>query len=98
MDGILNIEHIPAEGRGEFILLKDNQEVGELTYIHHPPAIIINHTEIKEEHRGNKWGNLLIDKAVAFCRANQLKIIAFCPFVKYRLEQNPAYADVISKE
>lgn len=67
--------------KGAFYIEIDNNKVAEMTYSHaEPNKIIIDHTEVSDTLKGQGVGYKLIDAAVEYMRANNLKVIPLCPF------------------
>lgn len=58
--------------------------------------IIVDHTSVSDEFRGQGVGDQLLDKVIQYARENQKKVIPLCPFVKARMLKFPEkYADVL---
>lgn len=53
------------------------------------------HTEVPPELGGRGIGSKLIKGALDQVRAEGLKVIAECPFVKAYIEKHPDYADLL---
>lgn len=67
--------------KGSFYIEIDNNKVAEMTYSHaEPNKIIIDHTEVSDTLKGQGVGYKLVDAAVEYMRANNLKVIPLCPF------------------
>ena len=58
-------------------------------------VITIVHTEVPPELGGKGIGSKLIKGALDQVRADGLKAIAQCPFVKAYIEKHPEYADLV---
>ena len=58
-------------------------------------VITFIHTEVPPELGGKGIGSRLIKGALDQVRADGLKVIAQCPFVKAFIEKNPAYQDLL---
>jgi predicted GNAT family acetyltransferase len=58
-------------------------------------AITFIHTEVPPELGGKGIGSKLIKGALGQVRADGLKVIAQCPFVKAYIEKHPDYADLL---
>ena len=58
-------------------------------------VITFVHTEVPPELGGKGIGSKLIKGALDQVRADGLKVIAQCPFVKAFIEKNPAYQDLL---
>ena len=59
-------------------------------------VITFVHTEVPPELGGRGIGSKLIKGALDQVRADGLKVIAQCPFVKAYIEKNPAYRDLLT--
>jgi predicted GNAT family acetyltransferase len=58
-------------------------------------VITFIHTEVPPELGGKGVGSQLIKGALDQVRADGLKVIAQCPFVKAYIEKHPDYADLL---
>ena len=58
-------------------------------------VITFVHTEVPPELGGKGIGSKLIRGALDQVRAEGLKVIAQCPFVKGFIDKNPAYQDLL---
>jgi uncharacterized protein len=58
-------------------------------------VITFVHTEVPPELGGKGIGSRLIEGALDQVRADGLKVIAQCPFVKAFIEKHPDYADLL---
>ena len=58
-------------------------------------VITFVHTEVPPELGGKGIGSQLIKGALDQVRADGLKVIAQCPFVKAYIEKHPEYADLL---
>jgi predicted GNAT family acetyltransferase len=58
-------------------------------------VITFVHTEVPPELGGKGIGSKLIKGALDQVRAEGLKVIAQCPFVKAYIEKHPEYADLL---
>ncbi|THD75160.1 MAG: N-acetyltransferase [Bradyrhizobium sp.] len=58
-------------------------------------VITFVHTEVPPELGGKGIGSKLIKGALDQVRAERLKVIAQCPFVKAFIGKNPAYQDLL---
>jgi uncharacterized protein len=93
----LAVRHVPAPPRGAFVIERDGRRLAEMTYVRAGATrVIIDHTQVDEALRGEGAGMRLLEAAVAWTRAEQLKVIATCPFAKAMLERSPALQDVLA--
>ena len=84
--------------KGMFYVSNDEKIVAEMVYtMPSPDKMIIEHTEVSEELKGQNVGFQLVKTAVEFARANNIKIIPLCPFANSVFKRKPEFADVLSK-
>lgn len=91
------IIHEEQGQKGRFYLSADQGELGEMTYVYAgPDKIIIDHTEVKPELKGQNAGKKLLEAAVSWAREKGLKILPLCPFAKAVMMKNrELYEDVL---
>lgn len=94
----MEIKHFEKGGRGGFIVRGDEgKRVAELIYsVAGERGIIIDHTEVNEDMRGQDVGESLLAAAVAYARDNGLKVYATCPFALAKLRETAEYSDVFA--
>ncbi|GGE99350.1 hypothetical protein SAMN05443634_102286 [Chishuiella changwenlii] len=81
---------------GVFELLNDDDNaVGELTFMLKEEQMIINHTGVNPELRGQGLAEKLVLEAVNYARKENLKIIPFCSYVSVYIGKHPEVQDVI---
>ena len=61
-------------------------------------VITFVHTEVPPELGGKGIGSRLIKGALDQVRADGLKVIAQCPFVKAFIDKHPDYADLLKSQ
>ena len=61
-------------------------------------VITFEHTEVPAELGGKGVGSSLVRGALDQVRADGLKVVAQCPFVKAWIGKNPTYADLLKSE
>jgi len=93
----LKIEQEDNGNKGRFYIQAEGKQLGEMTYVYAgPEKIIIDHTEVGEELKGQGAGKKLVDAAADWARENGIKILPLCPFAKATMMKNKeAYADVL---
>ncbi len=95
----MHIQHKEEEGRGSFVINKNDKVVAEMTYtLPSRGKIIIDHTEVDDVLRGKNVGNELVDYAVDYARKKGLKVIPVCPFVKAVFDKKGRIRDVLSHD
>ena len=93
----MDIKHEILDYKGRFYFEIDNVQKAEMTYSSAgPDKIIIDHTEVDEDIKGQGVGYKLVDGAVNYARANNKKIMPLCPFARavFR-KKSEAYKDVL---
>lgn len=87
------------EEKNRFVLLNDEaKEIGEMTWSDAGPDImIIDHTFVEPEYRGQKLEEKLVLNGVELARREGKKIIPLCPYAKKEFERKPEYQDVLRK-
>ncbi len=95
----MNIQQRKDGNKGAFFIEENGKELGEMTYsMAGPSLMIIDHTEVDDVLKGQNAGMQLLNKAVDFARANQLKVIPLCPFANAMFKKKPdVYGDVLHK-
>jgi predicted GNAT family acetyltransferase len=85
-----------GETKGRYTLIRNGAEA-ELTYsILSPTQIIADHTGVPNALRGSGAGLELVQRLVADARAEGVKIVALCPFVRAQARKHPEWADVFA--
>ncbi|EOL43561.1 GNAT family N-acetyltransferase [Enterococcus caccae] len=87
------------EEQDRFVLFNDeDQEIGEMTWSNAGDhMMIIDHTFVDPEYRGQKLAEKLVEKGVEKARREEKKIIPLCPFAKKEFDTKPEYEDVLRK-
>ena len=71
-----------------FELVRDGQ-LAFLNYERRRDALVLVHTEVPASLRGRHIGDILIKAALDAAKADGLRIVALCPFVKAYLRKHP---------
>lgn len=86
----MNIEHEESDTKGTFFIKDATSKIAELTYSKAGDSkIIIDHTEVSDEHRGEGLGKILVARMAKYAHENELEIIPLCPYAKTVLARNP---------
>lgn len=90
------IQHKDGNSKGSFFIEEDGETKAEITYSKAgSDKIIIDHTEVSDEFRGQNIGNELVEHAVNYARDNELTVIPLCPFAKSVIERDESLQDVL---
>lgn len=96
------IHHKHLDNRGKFFILSDDEDeemLAEIIYINHDPTtMIIEHTEVSEELKGQNIGYQLVSSAVEHARIHRMKIIPICPFAKAVMNKKPEFRDMLAED
>jgi predicted GNAT family acetyltransferase len=91
----MEIEHDDI-ARRFFVEFPDGQS--ELTYGETSPGVVnFWHTETSPNLRGRGLAGRVTETAMLWARANNLTVIAGCPYVAGWLRRHPDYADLESR-
>lgn len=92
----MDITHEQEDNKGLFIAASDGKKAGEMTYSRAgDQLIIIDHTDVEEDFRGQGVGDKLVREAVQFARDNNIKIVPLCPFARSVFRKNEDISDVL---
>jgi hypothetical protein len=82
--------------KGMFFVENNGNILAEMVYsMPTPEKMIIEHTEVSDELKGQKVGYQLVHTAVEYARTHNIKIVPLCPFANAVFKRKPEYADVL---
>ena len=61
-------------------------------------TIVMTHTEVPGELRGQGYGEKLARGALDIVRKRSLKVVPRCPFIRKFIEKNPDYQNLLANE
>jgi hypothetical protein len=94
----MKIQRTEDGDRGKFFIGENDRQIGLMTYKKSGDAvIIIDHTEVDSNHRGEGLGEDLVAAAVEFARENDLKIVPTCPFAAKVIDEKPEFQVVLAE-
>jgi predicted GNAT family acetyltransferase len=94
----MQIEHKKVGTKGLFYVAGTKEPLAKMIYtMASPDKMIIEHTEVGEELKGQNVGFQLVKTAVEFARTNGIKILPLCPFANSVFKRKPEFADVLAK-
>ena len=73
----------------------DGELAGFTRYRRTPDAVVFVHTEIDDAHEGKGLGGQLARGALDDVRAQGLKVVAECPFIKAWIGKHEDYQDLL---
>ena len=91
------IQHKQTDNGGIFFVPGEDEDyAAELTYAaSDPTTMIIDHTEVADELRGQNIGYQLVHAAVEYARSHHMKILPVCRFAKAIIDKKPEFQDVV---
>jgi predicted GNAT family acetyltransferase len=84
--------------RGAFYIDRDGERLASLTFSAGPDGklVMLDHTEVSDALRGQGIARKLVEAAVAWARANDVKLVAVCPFARAVFDKVPELRDVLA--
>ena len=94
----MEVQHREDGKKGAFYVEIDGEEKALMTYTYAgPKKIIIDHTEVDDNLRGEGVGYKLVDASVNFVRKKDIKVVPLCPFAAAVFKKkHDAYSDVLA--
>ncbi|MET3430264.1 putative GNAT family acetyltransferase [Actinoplanes tereljensis] len=89
----IEVRDNPAQHR--FELLVDGSVAGLAAYRLREGAIVITHSEVNREFRGQGLGNELAQRTLELLRSRGDKVVPVCPFFAKYVVEHPTYDDII---
>jgi uncharacterized protein len=90
-DRKVTIEREELNGSHEFVLRIDGERFGFLEFTRPDAGVMrIEYVEVSPELRGTGLGKQLVEKAVAFARAGNLKVVPICSYARAVIQRDPA--------
>lgn len=92
----MEIKRVQEGQKGYFSMMDQDIEAGRITYTYAGETkIIIDHTDVSDEYRGQSIGKKIVLEIVDFARTNHIKILPLCPFAKSVFDKSPEIKDVL---
>lgn len=92
----MEIKHRENAHKGSFYVEENNTVLAELSYsFAGADKLILDQTNVSTKLKGKKIGNSLIEAAVNYSKAKNIKIVPLCPFAKDLIENTPEFRDVL---
>ncbi len=93
---MIEIKQIQSGTKGFFGAFDGNKEAGRMSYtLAGKSTIIIDHTEVNNEYRGQNIGKRILMEVINYARENKIKIIPLCPFAKSVFDRTEEIRDVL---
>ncbi|MBJ8441442.1 GNAT family N-acetyltransferase [Acinetobacter junii] len=92
----MNIKQSDDTKHGTFEIFDADVKAGEMAYTWAGDSmLIIDHTDVEDQFRGQGIGRRLLDALVAFAREREIKVIPLCPFSKSVFDKDQTIHDVL---
>ncbi|WP_151958921.1 GNAT family N-acetyltransferase [Acinetobacter junii] len=92
----MNIKQSDNTKHGTFEIFDADVKAGEMAYTWAGDSmLIIDHTDVEDQFRGQGIGRQLLDALVAFAREREIKVIPLCPFSKSVFDKDQSIHDVL---
>jgi len=93
---LIEIEH-NKEKKGYFAALDDDKTAGSIYYtLAGETRMILDHTEVNDDYRGQGIGKKILMHIVDYARENKIQIIPLCPFAKSVFDKTESIRDVLT--
>ena len=94
----IEIKQEDQGNHGRYVLVVDGKEAGEVDYRMHEGRRVFIHTEVADEYEGQGLASKLAVHVLDAARAEGLKIIPQCPYIRGYIERHPEYADLVDND
>ena len=89
------VEHHAGASQFE---IRTDAGIALLRYAAKNGALDLLHTEVPEAFQGRGYGGALVRAALDYARAQNLRIVPTCPFVRTFITRHPEHADLIAPQ
>jgi uncharacterized protein len=93
---VSDIEVRDNPDRHRFELLRDGALAGLADYRDRNGAVVVIHSEVDPEFRGQGLGNVLAQRTLDQLRERGVKVVPACPFFAKYVSEHPEYADLVA--
>jgi predicted GNAT family acetyltransferase len=94
---MIEIRLIEIGNKGHFDALDDDKIAGEIYYtMAGESRMILDHTEVSDDYRGQGIGKKILMHIVDYARQNKIQIIPLCPFAKSVFDKTESIRDVLA--
>ena len=90
------VQHGTTPKGGAFFIESNGTRLAEMVYVMSgPKTMIIEHTEVSPDLKGQQIGKKLLGELVSFVRKEQIKVIPLCPFANAMLKRITEWQDIL---
>jgi predicted GNAT family acetyltransferase len=94
---MIEIKLIKNGNKGYFAALDDDKTAGSIYYtMAGESRMILDHTEVNNDYRGQGIGKKILMYIVDYARQNKIQIIPLCPFAKSVFDKTESIRDVLA--
>ena len=94
----MNFEHWTQDDRGSFMVPGEGEQPrAEITYRRDGASLVVTHTGVSDELRGEGVGTLLVEQIAEYARQEEMTIVARCPFARDVLMGRDDLRDVLAE-
>ncbi len=95
----MEIKHRENAHKGSFYVEENNTVLAELSYsFAGPDKLILDQTNVSAKIKAKNIGNNLVEAAVNYSKAKNIRIVPLCPFAKDLIENTPEFREVLIKK
>lgn len=92
----MTIKHEQEGSKGSFAISENDTVIAAMTYSKAgEDKIIIDHTEVSEDFKGQGLGKKLLLALIDYVRENNIKVIPLCPYAKSVFDKDKSLRDVL---
>jgi len=92
----MKVEQQEDATSGEFFIRLNDKKLAKMTYSKAgEDRIIVDHTEVGDELRGQGAGYKMVEVAVNYAREKGISIVPLCPFARSVFDKRPEFGDVL---
>lgn len=92
----MTLLHVDDGMKGKFFIEMDGKELACMTYVWAGnDRMMIDHTEVDDQLRGQSAGKKMVLQAVEFARSKGVKIVPLCPFARSVFDKEESLRDVL---
>lgn len=93
----MDIYREDGESKGRYWARPDGGPVAEMTYSRAGTGmIIIDHTDVPPQYRGQGIGAALVARAVSDARREGIRIMPLCPFAAAEFRRHGEWQDILA--
>ncbi len=87
----IQVSHNPAENRFETLI---DGKLSKLDYFQNGNQFVITHVGVHPSLRGQGVAGKIVESALAYARANSLRVVPMCSYAAAYIRRHPEHADL----